>query len=81
MRSTRLLLSTFAIIGALAGLGGCTYDYLQRTDRVSYRAGDAVKANLARETTNPSKKSMYETGGLGKNGTVVTVPVPESITA
>ena len=79
MRSTRTLIAGIVIAGALAGLGGCTYDYLQRTDRVSYRAGDAVKANLARETDDPSKKSMYETGGLGKNGTVVTVPVPDSI--
>jgi hypothetical protein len=49
-------------------LGGCTYDYIQRTDRVSYSAGDAVRANLERETINPSKGSMQVTTGLGKNG-------------
>lgn len=51
-------------------LSGCGYDYLQNTDRVAYRAGDAVKANLESETTNPSKRSMYWTKGLGKNGPV-----------
>jgi hypothetical protein len=54
-----------------AALAGCAYDYVQRTDRVAYHAGDAVKANLEAETTNPSKPSMYETKGLGKNGSVV----------
>jgi len=52
-------------------LGGCTYDYLQHTDRVAYSAGDAVYANLESETINPSKKSMYYTKGLGKNGLVI----------
>ena len=50
---------------------GCAYDYLQHTDRVSYTAGDAVRANLASETTNPSKRSMYSTKGLGRNGNVL----------
>ena len=57
--------------GATLVLAGCTYDYLQRTDRVAYSAGDAVKANLERETKDPSKKSMYGTTGLGKDGVVV----------
>lgn len=52
-------------------LGGCVYDHLQHTDRVSYSAGDAVKANLEAQTVNPSKGSMYDTSGLGRNGTVV----------
>ncbi|MDR3471046.1 MAG: hypothetical protein P4M09_05085 [Devosia sp.] len=61
---------------ALAGtlmvpLGGCSYDYLQHTDRVAYSAGNAVKANLESETTNPSKRSMYATYGLGENGSVI----------
>lgn len=55
-------------------LGGCSYDYLQHTDRVAYSAGNAVKANLERETINPSKGSMYDTSGLGKNGAVVPLP-------
>ena len=55
-------------------LSGCAYDYLQRTDRVAYSAGDAVKANLEGETSNPSKGSMYATSGLGKNGVVIPPP-------
>lgn len=58
----------------LAALGGCAYDYMQRTDRVGYSAGNAVKANLARETTNPAKGSMYSTKGLGKNGPLLAKP-------
>lgn len=52
-------------------LSGCTYDYLQHSDRVSYAAGDAVKANLERETIDPARKSKGKTTGLGKNGPVV----------
>lgn len=52
-------------------LGGCAYDYLQHTDRVAYGAGNAVKANLERQTISPSRRSMYVTAGLGKNGQVV----------
>jgi hypothetical protein len=57
-------------------LGGCTYDYLQHTDRVAYSAGDAVTANLESETINPSKRSMYSTAGLGKNGAVLVTAAP-----
>jgi hypothetical protein len=53
-----------------APLAGCSYDYLQHTDRVSFRAGNAVAQNLESETINPSKRSMYTKGGLGKNGIV-----------
>ena len=52
-------------------LGGCTYDYLQRTDRVGYSAGDAVRANLERETTDPHRRSVRSVQGLGKDGQVV----------
>ena len=62
----------FVLAGAALLLSGCAYDYLQHTDRVGYSAGDAVKANLVQETTNPSKRSMYLKGGLGKNGVVTT---------
>lgn len=65
-----------ALLAVLSVLAGCTYDYLQRTDRVSYSAGDAVKANLARETANPAKGSMYSTKGLGKNGVVIGSAAP-----
>lgn len=61
-----------AVTAALVtGLGGCVYDYEQHTDRVAYSAGDAVKANLEAETTNPYKRSIYRTQGLGKNGDVI----------
>lgn len=60
-----------ALLTALL-LAGCTYDYLQRSDRVAYSSGDAVKANLESQTTSPSKKSMYSTDGLGKDGTVIS---------
>ena len=70
-------LSALGAVAALAlTLSGCAYDYLQHTDRVGYSAGDAVKANLASETTNPSKRSMYSTKGLGQNGNVIPAGVP-----
>lgn len=62
---------TAALLAACMTLTACAYDYRQRTDRVGYSAGDAVRANLARETTNPTKASMYSTKGLGGNGPVV----------
>lgn len=58
------------IVAAPLALGGCTYDYLQRTDRVAYSAGDAVKANLERETLNPSRKSSHRIDGLGRDGVI-----------
>ena len=62
----------FVIAAAIAlALGGCSYDYLQRTDKVGYSAGDAVKANLERETLDPANGSAYSTKGLGKDGIVV----------
>lgn len=64
------------LAGLGASLGGCAYDYVQRTDRVAYSAGDAVKANLERETTNPSHAAQYDTKGLGRNGNVTSsIPV------
>jgi len=64
-----------ALALALAALSGCSYDYMSGLDRVSPSAGNAVKANLARETINPSKKSMYDTTGLGKDGNMPIVDV------
>jgi hypothetical protein len=64
----------FAVIALAACLGalpaGCTYDYLQNTDRVGYKAGNAVRSNIAMETTNPWRADMYDTRGLGKDGAV-----------
>ena len=57
-------------LGATLLAGGCAYDYAQRTDRVGYSAGNAVKANMAMQTINPSKDSMYNTKGLGKDGVI-----------
>ena len=65
-----------ALAAALALLGGCTYDYLQRSDKVAYSAGDAVKANLERQTINPSRGSSTSTKGLGKNGSVIETDTP-----
>lgn len=56
------------LLGLAALTGGCTYDYIQRTDRVSYSAGDAVRANIERETSNPSHRRQYDTTGLGRSG-------------
>ena len=66
---SRLALILCGAAAALA-LSGCAYDYLQRTDKVGYSAGDAVNANLEAQTMNPSKDSAYSTKGLGKNGYV-----------
>jgi len=72
MNAPRSLIGTAALILMASLVGGCaSYDYLQRTDRISYRAGNAVKANLERETINPWSWSMYDTTGLGKNGSVI----------
>ncbi len=57
--------------GLVLALGGCTYDYLQHTDRVGFHAGDAVKANLEAETVDPQKPSLYKTTGLGEDGYVI----------
>lgn len=68
---TRVVVTRAMLLATLAlALGGCTYDYLQRTDRIAYSAGDAVRANLERETLDPSKASMKKTKGLGANGVV-----------
>lgn len=61
-------LAALLLLGA--SLGGCTYDYLQRTDRVAFSAGNAVRANIERETSNPTSKAHYRTKGLGRNGNV-----------
>lgn len=58
-----------------ASLAGCSYDYAQHTDQVAYSAGDAVKANMALQTVDPSKKSMNDTTGLGQDGNMPIVNV------
>jgi hypothetical protein len=59
-------LAAATLLAAL--LAACTYDYLQRSDRVAYSAGDAVNANIEAETTDPANPNSGKTGGLGKNG-------------
>jgi hypothetical protein len=76
-------LALAAVAMLLPLLGGCSYDYLQHTDRVGASAGNAVAANLEQQTINPMKRSMYARSGLGRNGVVVpeatagsTAPAP-----
>ena len=59
-----------ATVLAAGLLTGCVYDSLQHTDRVSFSTGDAVRANLERETTQPTADYMYDTSGLGADGIV-----------
>jgi hypothetical protein len=70
---SRLALILAGTAAAIA-LSGCAYDYLQRTDKVGYSAGDAVKANLEAQTIDPARDSAYSTKGLGKNGYVEPKP-------
>ncbi len=73
----RAPLAAIAALLALA-LAGCAYDYLQHSDRVAYSAGDAVKSNIAIQTTNPSKKSMYNTTGLGQDSAMFSVELSQA---
>jgi hypothetical protein len=67
--------TALAIVLGVSLTGCSTYDYTQHTDQVAFSAGDAVKANLARETVDPSNKAMNDTSGLGKNGATPIVEV------
>lgn len=81
MTGRQVLVAAAAAI-ALAALPGCaSYDYLQRTDRIGYHAGDAVQANLERETTDPTGWWMYDTTGLGRNGAVTSAGTSTATTA
>lgn len=72
-----LLRLTLVAATATTLLGGCVYDYMQTTDRVGYSAGNAVRANIARETTNPSSGNMNDLSDLGSNGQVTPGDTPE----
>jgi len=65
-------------LGALAliALSGCSYDYLQRTDKVSYRAGDAVRSNIEGAVEDPVDESRDRTEGLGKDGPITPAEDP-----
>lgn len=69
----RLVLKGGAALAIALLATGCTYDHMQRTDRVSFRAGNAVRANMAIQTVNPSKGSQYVTTGLGASGSVIPI--------
>lgn len=73
---THIAALTAAGFAAALLISGCSYDYLQNTDRVTYGAGDAVRANLETETTNPEKASNDDVSGLGADG-VVDPAVPQ----
>lgn len=64
-----MLHSAAALIATSLLLGACSsVDYLNHRDRITLAGGNAVRANLERETINPSKASMYRTSGLGGDG-------------
>ena len=71
----RIVLLTGAV---MAPLGGCNYDYLNRQDRVTFAGGNAVRANLERETADPTNRSRYSVKGLGRTGQ--QIPKEESAT-
>lgn len=57
------------IAGSLLVLGGCAEaDYLNHRDTVTLAAGNAVRQNVEMETTNPTAGYMYDTSGLGADG-------------
>ena len=74
------LVAGLGLAATVALLGGCSYDYMQHSDRVGYSAGNAVKANLQQQTIDPSKDSQYVTTGLGKNGVIRSKPSGEAAT-
>lgn len=69
LRPSRVAGTIAVLLTAALLLSGCTYDYLQHTDRVAFSSGNAVKANLERETIDPA--STRSTAGLGRNGSVI----------
>ena len=72
-------LATAAAVTALAlATSGCAYDYHQRSDRIGFRAGDAVRANLERETYDPAHGAIYDVTGLGRDGSVVPKEEPKT---
>lgn len=64
--TTRSKILVTIATGVALILSGCTYDYLQRSDKIALSAGDAVNANLEAQTTDPAGDT--NTSGLGKDG-------------
>lgn len=67
----RVLGKVIVLASLTVTLAACTYDQLNRSDRITFAGGNAVRANIERETANPSKPSMFAIGGLGKDGVVI----------
>ena len=67
----RARLKVAAVVALALLINACSYDYLQHTDRVGYSAGNAVRANMAIQTSNPTSRAHYVTSGLGANGSVI----------
>lgn len=65
-----------ALAGAALALLASACTHAERSDRIAFSAGNAVRANLEGQTTNPSKRSMYVTSGLGRNGSVIPSEAP-----
>ena len=76
MTRSQFLNASIALILPLV-LAGCS-SWAQRSDKVYPKMGNAVKANLAIHTTNPSSKQANDVSGLGQDGFVV--PTEEEIT-
>lgn len=70
-RFGKLAANVITVVALSALTAGCTYEQANHSDRVTLAAGNAVRANLERETVNPSKGSMYWLRGLGRNGVVI----------
>lgn len=66
----RVLALAAAALATAVALGACTYDYLQRSDRIAYSTGDAVRANIEAQTDDPANPASDNIGGLGKNGPI-----------
>lgn len=67
----RIARTIATLVGVVVLVAGCAFDYLQNSDKITYRAGDAVQSNLERETNDPSNDSMFDTDDLGEDGAVV----------
>ena len=77
-----MLRSAAAVFAMGLLLAGCSsVDYLNHRDRVTLAGGNAVRANLERETMNPAKSSMYNVGGLGADGGVIPAEAAEPTTS
>lgn len=71
MPSNSITLRAAAALLGLALAGCSSADYLNHRDRVTLAGGDAVRANLERETANPFRASRYRIDGLGADGGVI----------